>query len=63
MIMPVPLLYRGSPNIREPDVASALNGLKHDIWSMTEVSEDVMKLFFHYVDTWFPAFKKEEKEE
>lgn len=54
-----PLTREAIPHIKEEDVDSALNGLKRDIGSITEVEDDVKNLLLYHIDTWFPAFEKE----
>lgn len=60
LIKSTPLLYRGSPNTHADDIEEALSGLKHEFVMMMDVSEDVKRLILHFVDTWFPAFSKED---
>jgi hypothetical protein len=59
LIKSTPLLYRGSVNVHSDNVDEALMGLKHEIMMM-DVNEDQKRLILHFVDTWFPAFSKED---
>jgi hypothetical protein len=62
LIKKTPLLYRGAANVHSGDVDDALNGLKHEVTMMMDVDEDVKRLLFHHIDTWFPAFSTEDDE-
>jgi hypothetical protein len=62
MIKKTPMLYRGSPNVHSDDIDEALNGLKHDIIMIYDLSDDKKKLVINHINTWFPAFSKPEIE-
>jgi hypothetical protein len=55
------MLYRGSPNVREADIVAALDGLRLDIASITDIYDDVKRLLMYQIDTWFPAFAKKDE--
>jgi hypothetical protein len=55
------MLYRGSPNVKEADIAAALDGLRLDIASITDINDDVKRLLMYQIDTWFPAFAKRDE--
>lgn len=61
LLMPRSMLYRGSPNVKEADIAAALDGLRLDIASITDINDDVKRLLMYQIDTWFPAFAKKDE--
>jgi len=61
LVLKHPILYRNAPNIREADVADALNGFKTEIWGLTEITPSMKEVVFQKIDAWFPAFKKQEE--